>query len=69
MMKKMIFMSACAMLVVSVLGVAIINQQQMRTKVIKSGCNVATATISSICRYKSNQYFNKENYSKIYKVI
>lgn len=68
-MKRIIFMSACAMLATSVLSLAIINQQQTRAKVIKSGCKVATATIDSICRYKSNQYFNKANYSKIYKII
>lgn len=51
------------------LTLAIIDQQQTRAKVIKSGCNVATATIDSICRYKSNQYFNKVNYSKIQRII
>ncbi len=68
-MKKYMLMSMLATLVVSVLGLAIINEQQTRANIIKSGCQVGTTTIDSICRYKSNQYFNKTNYSKIHKII
>ena len=68
-MKKYIAMSMLATLMISVLSLAIINQQQTRANIIKSGCGVSKATIDSICRYKSNQYFNKINYSKIHKII
>ncbi len=68
-MKKYIAMSMLATLTISVLSLAIINQQQTRANVIKSGCKVAKATVESLCRYKSNQYFNKANYSKIHKII
>lgn len=68
-MKKYILISMISTFIVSALTLAIINQQQTRAQIIKSGCSVATTTIDSICRYKSNQYFNKTNYSKIQRII